>query len=50
MKNASLRERFGVDARNAAQISGVIRRALERGLIRVADPDRPRAGYIPSWA
>lgn len=50
MKNASLRERFGVDARNAAQISGVIRRALERGLIRVADPNRPRAGYIPSWA
>ena len=50
MKNASLRERFGVDARNAAQISGVIRRALERGLIRVADPARPRAGYIPSWA
>ncbi len=50
MRNASLRKRFGVSARNAAQISQVIRRALDAGLIRVADPERPRAGYLPFWA
>ena len=50
MRNASLRERFGVSARNAAQISQVIRQTLDEGLIRIADPERPRAGYLPSWA
>ena len=50
MKNSTLRERFGVDSRNAARISQVIRRALDEQLIRVADPARPRSGYIPFWA
>lgn len=50
MRNASLRGRFGVSARNAAQISQVIRRTLDAKLIRIADPERPRAGYLPSWA
>lgn len=50
MKNSTLRERFGVDSRNAAQISQVIRRALDEQLIRVGDPARPRSGYIPFWA
>ena len=50
MKNATLRERFGVDSRNAAQISAVIRRALDESLIRSADPERPRSGYVPYWA
>lgn len=50
MRNASLRKRFGVDERNAAQISQVIRRTLDAGLIRVADPERPRAGYAPFWS
>jgi len=50
MKNSTLRERFGVESRNAAQISQVIRRALDEQRIRVADPVRPRAGYIPFWA
>lgn len=49
MRNATLRERFGVDSRNAAQISQVIRRALDEQLIRVADPVRPRSGYLPFW-
>ena len=34
MKNATLRERFGVDSRNAAQVSAVIRKALDESLIR----------------
>ena len=50
MRNATLRKRFGVDGRNAAQISQVIRRALDERLIRSADPARPRSGYIPFWA
>ena len=50
MKNADLRERFGLDNRNAntVQISQIIRQALDDGLIRVADPRRPRAGYLPA--
>lgn len=50
MKNATLCERFGIDPRNASQASVVIRKALEAGLIKVADPDHPRAGYVPIWA
>ena len=50
MRNATLRERFGVAGHNAAQISGVIRHALDANLIRPADPARPRSGYVPSWA
>ena len=50
MKNATLCTRFGIDPRNAAQASGVIRRALEEGLIRIADDEHPRAGYFPWWA
>ena len=49
MRNNTLRERFGVDSRNAAQISLVIRRALDDGQILVADPARPRSGYLPFW-
>ena len=50
LRNRDLRERFGVERRNAAQVSDVIRRALDADLIRVADPDRPRSGYAPFWA
>lgn len=50
MKNATLCERFGIDSRNASQASVVIRKAQESGLIKVADPDHPRAGYVPAWA
>lgn len=50
MKNRSLRERFGIEDRNAAQASQVIRHALAKGLIRPADPDRPQAAYLPYWA
>lgn len=50
MKNASLCTRLGIAPKNAAQATAVINRTLESGLIRVADPDHPRAGYVPSWA
>ena len=49
MTNATLRERFGIAERNASQASGVIRLALDGGLIRAADPEHPRAGYVPYW-
>lgn len=50
MRNATLCERFGIDPQNKAQASGVIRQALDAGLIRPADPAHPRAGYVPFWA
>lgn len=50
MKNASLCERLGIAAKNAAQASIVINRTLEAKLIRVADAAHPRAGYVPHWA
>lgn len=50
MKNSSLCARLGIDLRNAAQASAVINLALKAGLIRAADPEHPRAGYVPHWA
>jgi predicted HTH transcriptional regulator len=50
MKNASLCVRFGIDPKNAAQASSVIKKALEEELIKPADPEHPRAGYVPTWA
>lgn len=50
MTNASLRDRLGIANQNAAQVSRIIKEALRLGFIRVADPDSPKAGYVPSWA
>jgi len=50
MKNSSLCGRFGIDLKNAAQASSVIKSALDAGLIKAADPEHPRAGYVPFWA
>ncbi len=50
MRNRELRERFGIKSSNAAQVSDVIRQALNKGLIRIADPARPKSGYVPFWA
>lgn len=50
MKNASLCARLGIASKNAAQATAVINRALDAKLIRAADPDHPRAGYVPHWA
>ena len=50
MKNATLRERFGISQANSSQASILIRKTLKAKLIRPADPDHPRAGYVPFWA
>lgn len=49
LRNASLCDRLGVERRNAAQITGVIKEALSQGYLKPADPVHPRAGYYPSW-
>lgn len=50
MKNSTLCERFGIEKKNAAQASNVIKTALNKGRIHIADPEHPRAGYVPWWA
>jgi len=50
MKNSTLCERFGIDKKNAAQASLVIKKALDNGIIKAADPEHPRGGYEPIWA
>jgi len=50
MKNSTLCNRLGIMSKNAAQATGIINKTLAAGLIRVADPDHPRAGYVPDWA
>ena len=52
MTNSSLRERFGIESRNSAAISRVIKDAIGAGLIRPFDETQGRrnARYIPFWA
>jgi len=50
MKNSSLCDRFGIVRKNAPMASNVISSALAAGLIKAADPEHPRAGYVPFWA
>ena len=50
MKNATLCKRFGIDLKNAAQATKVINATLDKELIKLADADKPRAGYLPIWA
>ena len=47
MKNTTLKKRLGVA--HAAQVSLVIKKTLNKGLIKPADSGRPRLGYIPWW-
>jgi len=51
MNNTSLRERFGVETKNKAQISRVIKETLAAGLIRQYDANAgPTAlRYVPGW-
>lgn len=52
MNNASLRERFGIEQRNQAQVSRVIKDTVNAGLIRAYDPDAGTKAmrYVPCWA
>ena len=47
MTNTSLRERLGID--HPSQASVIIRQAQDADMIRPADPEHPRAGYVPAW-
>lgn len=49
MKNSTICKRFGIESKNAAQATKVINATLKSGKIKVADPEHPRAGYIPWW-
>lgn len=51
MTNQSLRERFGLKSSNSAQISRLIKDAVEKGLIKAVDPNTsPRyMAYEPAW-
>lgn len=52
MNNASLRERFGIEQKNQAQVSRVIKDTVTSGLIRPYDPDAGTKAmrYVPAWA
>jgi len=49
MKNQSLCKRFGIDKKNAAQVSKVLKAALEHDLIKPAELENVRSGYVPNW-
>lgn len=50
--NSSLRERFGIEQKNQAQVSRVLKDTVAAGLIRAYDPDAGTKAmrYIPAWA
>lgn len=53
MTNSSLRERFGLPAGRASQISRLIVEAVEVGVVKPSDPSnrsRAHAAYEPYWA
>ena len=52
MTNTSLRERFGIEPRNSATASRIIRDALEAKVIKPYDPEQGKknARYLPHWA
>lgn len=51
MTNASLRERFGIDPKNSAIASRIIKETLEAGLIHPyeAEASRKHMKYVPFW-
>ena len=52
MTNASLRSRFGIEAKNTSQASRLIKESLKADVIKLFDPDardRDRS-YLPFWA
>ncbi|MEK6534124.1 MAG: ATP-binding protein, partial [Thermodesulfobacteriota bacterium] len=52
MTNTSLRARFGIEAKNSAIASRIIRDAIEEGLVRLYDPKTSHKyrKYIPFWS
>ncbi|HQL50104.1 MAG TPA: ATP-binding protein [Kiritimatiellia bacterium] len=52
MTNSSLRERFGIEEKNSATVSRIIKDAMDSGLVRPYDVGQSRkyAKYLPFWA
>jgi len=52
MTNTTLRARFGIEPKNSADASRIIKSTLEAGLIRIHDTANTRkaAKYVPFWA
>lgn len=52
VSNAVLRDRFGVDAKNMAIISRIIKATLTAGFIKLADENAALKSrrYVPYWA
>ncbi|TRW48062.1 transcriptional regulator [Aliidiomarina halalkaliphila] len=52
MTNATLRERFGIEARNASMISRLLTQALENNVIKPYDETvgKKAMSYVPMWA
>lgn len=52
MTNASLRERFGIEERNSATVSRIIKDALDANMIKIYDSNSSKKfiRYIPFWA
>jgi len=52
MNNTSLRERFGIEAKNAAMVSRIIKQTCDAGLIKPYDQGAGSKAmrYIPLWA
>ncbi len=53
MTNKSLRERLKLPESRRSKVTVLIRQALDRGLIKPADPEstsRTYAEYVPAWA
>ena len=52
MNNSSLRERFGIEQKNQAQVSRVIKDTINAGFIRAWDPEAGTKAmrYVPCWA
>jgi len=52
MTNTTLRQRFGIEERNSATASRIIKETLEAGLVRPYDESASRKfmRYVPFWA
>lgn len=52
MTNSSLRERFGIEPKNSAMASRLIKEALNDGWVRLDEPAAPPKlrRYVPVWA
>lgn len=52
MTNTTLRERFGIDTKNSATASRLIKEAMVAGVIRLQNPNAPpkTRRHLPHWA